>query len=68
MNESSKNQAPSSREDPNSNHQTDGSSSEIESEENWLRAVASSQAFAFLADSAEDIYTRADGEPFRDAE
>jgi hypothetical protein len=41
--------------------------SEPETEEVWLRAVASSDAFAFLADPAEDIYTEKDGEPFRDA-
>ena len=38
-----------------------------DSEEAWLRATASSDAFAFLADPAEDIYTLQDGEPFRDA-
>jgi len=37
------------------------------SEEAWLRAVASSPAFASLADPAEDIYTAEDGEPFQDA-
>ena len=42
-------------------------SSDADSEEVWLRAAASSEAFAFLADPAEDIYTAADGEPFRDA-
>jgi hypothetical protein len=42
-------------------------SSDIESEEAWLRAAASSDAFAFLHDPAEDIYTLRDGEPFRDA-
>ena len=31
-----------------------------------LSAAAASDAFAFLADRAEDIYTAADGEPFRD--
>ena len=36
-------------------------------EENWLRAATASEAFAFLADSAEDIYTPEDGEPLRDA-
>lgn len=41
--------------------------SEPESEEAWLRATAASDAFAFLADPAEDIYTVKDGEPFRDA-
>ena len=41
--------------------------SEPETEEAWLRAAASSDAFAFLAESAEDIYTPEDGEPFRDA-
>jgi hypothetical protein len=40
---------------------------EPESEEAWLRATAASDAFAFLADPAEDIYTVKDGEPFRDA-
>ena len=38
-----------------------------DSEEVWLRAAASSDAFAFLADPAEDIYNATDGEPFRDA-
>jgi hypothetical protein len=42
-------------------------SPENESEEAWLHAAASSDAFAFLANPAEDIYTPADGEPFRDA-
>ena len=40
---------------------------ESDTEEIWLRAAASSDAFAFLADPAEDIYTVEDGEPFRDA-
>lgn len=40
---------------------------EPESEEAWLRATAASDAFAFLADPVEDIYTVKDGEPFRDA-
>ena len=43
------------------------STSDADSEEGWLRAAAASDAFAFLADPAEDIYTAADGEPFRDA-
>ena len=43
------------------------SSPDIDSEENWLRAASSGSAFSFLADPAEDIYTTADGEPFRDA-
>ena len=42
-------------------------SPETESEDTWLRAAVSSDAFEFLADPAEDIYTTADGEPFRDA-
>jgi hypothetical protein len=42
-------------------------SPDVDSEENWLRAAATSSAFAFLADPAEDVYTTADGEPFRDA-
>jgi hypothetical protein len=43
--------------------------SELDSdtEEEWLRATAASNAFAFLADPTEDIYTVEDGEPFRDA-
>ncbi len=40
---------------------------ESDTEEGWLRATAASDAFAFLADPVEDIYTVADGEPFRDA-
>jgi len=43
------------------------SSTDADSEEAWLRAASASDAFAFLADPAEDIYTAADGEPFRDA-
>ncbi len=41
--------------------------SDADSEAVWLRAAALSDAFAFLADPAEDIYTTADGEPFHDA-
>ncbi len=33
-------------------------------EDAWLKAVAKSDAFAFLADDAEDIYTSADGERY----
>lgn len=36
------------------------------SERDWLRAASSSPAFDFLKDPAEDIYSRADGKPFRD--
>ncbi len=36
---------------------------EPDSEEAWLRAMAASDAFAFLADPAEDIYTSEDGDP-----
>ena len=43
------------------------SDTEPDTEEGWLRATASSEAFAFLTDPAEDIYTLKDGEPFRDA-
>lgn len=35
-------------------------------EEEWLRAAAHNPAFDFLNDSAEDIYTLADGKPFHD--
>jgi hypothetical protein len=38
-----------------------------ESESSWLQATATSDAFEFLADPAEDIYTLSDGEPFRNA-
>lgn len=41
--------------------------SDADSEEVWLRAAASSSAFAFLTDPAEDIYTLADGTPIHDA-
>jgi len=38
-----------------------------EIEENaWAKAAATSPAFDFLKDAAEDIYTRADGKPFHD--
>lgn len=39
----------------------------MDSEEAWLHAAVASDAFAFLADPAEDIYTVGDGEPFHDA-
>ena len=32
----------------------------------WLQAAARNPAFAFLSDREEDLYTLADGEPFRD--
>ena len=35
-------------------------------EAEWLRAAAANPAFDFLRDPAEDAYTLADGEPFRD--
>ncbi len=35
-------------------------------ESEWLRAASRNAAFDFLKDPAEDIYTIADGEPFRD--
>jgi hypothetical protein len=38
-----------------------------DTEEVWLRAIGSSDAFAFLNDPAEDVYTLEDGEPFGDA-
>lgn len=40
---------------------------ETDSEVGWLPASTASDAFAFLGDPAEDIYTVEDGEPFRDA-
>ena len=40
---------------------------DTDSDDNWLRSAAGSDAFAFLADPAEDIYTEQDGKPFRDA-
>ena len=43
------------------------SASDTDSEEAWLRAASSSDAFKFLDDPAEDIYSLADGKPFRDA-
>lgn len=41
---------------------------ENEGEAAWLKAAAGSEAFAFLADEAEDIYTLADGRPLNDEE
>ena len=35
-------------------------------ETEWLQAAARNPAFAFLRETEEDIYTRADGEPFHD--
>jgi len=35
-------------------------------EQEWLRAAAANPAFDFLREPQEDIYTRADGKPFRD--
>ena len=35
-------------------------------EQAWTEAAATSPAFDFLRDAAEDIYTSADGKPFRD--
>ena len=43
------------------------SSPDEDTEEAWLKAAASSDAFAFLADPAEDIYSPTDGEPFSNA-
>ena len=43
------------------------SSPDADLEEAWLRAASASEAFGFLAETAEDVYTAADGEPFRDA-
>ena len=36
------------------------------SETAWTQTVATSPAFDFLKDSAEDIYTATDGKPFHD--
>jgi hypothetical protein len=41
--------------------------SESDAEELWLHATTSSEAFAFLADPVEDIYTLEDGQPVGDA-
>jgi hypothetical protein len=35
-------------------------------ETEWLQGAARNPAFAFLMDAEEDIYSLADGEPFRD--
>ena len=35
-------------------------------EKEWLRAASTNPAFDFLKDSAEDIYSSADGRPFHD--
>ena len=44
----------------------DAPEQDADSETAWLRAAASSDSLAFLADPAEDIYTPQDGAPFRD--
>ena len=38
-----------------------------DSEKEWLRAAMTSDAFAFLADPAEDIYAITDGKPIGNA-
>lgn len=43
------------------------SSPDVDSEEAWLNAASVSDAFRFLNDPEEDIYTLNDGEPLRDA-
>ena len=40
---------------------------EGDSETAWLKAASSSEAFEFLKNPAEDVYTLADGEPFQNA-
>jgi hypothetical protein len=35
-------------------------------EQDWLKTTSSNPAFEFLQDPAEDVYTIADGKPFRD--
>ena len=35
-------------------------------ESDWMKAAAANPSFSFLKDSAEDIYTAADGKPFHD--
>ena len=37
-------------------------------EKDWLHSAANSDAFDFLNDESEDIYTSADGKPLRDEE
>ena len=41
------------------------SPTDLDSEEDWLAAASASDAFAFLSDPSEDIYTAAEDEPFR---
>ena len=40
---------------------------EGDSEREWLASATKSDAFAFLAEEGEDIYSMADGEPFHNA-
>ena len=35
-------------------------------EPDWMKSAAANPSFGFLKDSAEDIYTAADGKPFHD--
>jgi len=37
------------------------------SEQEWLRAIAQGDAFDFLNDAKEDVYSLSDGKPFDDA-
>ena len=37
-----------------------------EDEADWAKTAATSPAFDFLKDAAEDIYTATDGKPFHD--
>lgn len=44
----------------------DEDSTEQEEERLWLNSISKNQAFNFLNDSVEDIYSSKDGEPFND--
>jgi len=44
----------------------DDDSSEKEEETIWMSSISNNPAFDFLKDSAEDIYSLKDGDPFND--
>ena len=44
----------------------DDDSSENDEEAIWMSSISNNPAFDFLKDSAEDVYSLKDGEPFND--
>jgi hypothetical protein len=44
----------------------DDDSSDIDEEAIWMNSISNNPAFNFLKDSAEDVYSLEDGQPFND--